>query len=295
MSVSASKTNLVHELFVRTADENYITARWCATNRLNTDFLWLAVHALEKYLKAVLLVNGHSSKRSAAGKKPYSHDIVGLYADVKALSGPLLPSNLSKPADLDFYQWFERTPEQFMGHLFSNGNADNHYLIYGYVTRSQDLHMLDTMVFAIRRLICPLDEPWLPSHDPQLLPFTHRELLARQPDYFESMLMPLDELISAREASPTRAAALNLNVAFAPESYQHEPIRSGSSARDPVIIRRIIDPLESDDPGWTAEGVEIARWFLANVQLPKGKPNDPGVTEQIEAAIEAGRAKHGIP
>ncbi len=55
MSVSASKNNLVHELFVRTADENYIAARWCAINRLNTDFLWLAVHALEKYLKAVLL------------------------------------------------------------------------------------------------------------------------------------------------------------------------------------------------------------------------------------------------
>ncbi|WP_024342605.1 hypothetical protein [Bradyrhizobium japonicum] len=55
MSVEASKNNLARELFVRTADENYVTARWCANNRLNTDFLWLAVHALEKYLKAVLV------------------------------------------------------------------------------------------------------------------------------------------------------------------------------------------------------------------------------------------------
>jgi hypothetical protein len=52
VSVSASKHNLVLELFVRTADENYVTARWCAINQLNTDFLWLSVHALEKYLKA---------------------------------------------------------------------------------------------------------------------------------------------------------------------------------------------------------------------------------------------------
>jgi len=29
-----------------------------------------------------------------------------------------------------------------------NGNADNRYLIYGYVIRSQDLHMLDQMVFG---------------------------------------------------------------------------------------------------------------------------------------------------
>jgi hypothetical protein len=63
VSISASKNNLVHELFVRTADENYIAARWCAINRLNTDFLWLAVHALEKYLKAALLVNGHAKRQ----------------------------------------------------------------------------------------------------------------------------------------------------------------------------------------------------------------------------------------
>ena len=29
MSVAASKHSLVIDLFVRTADENYITARWC--------------------------------------------------------------------------------------------------------------------------------------------------------------------------------------------------------------------------------------------------------------------------
>jgi hypothetical protein len=58
----ALQTDVVHDLFVRTADENYITARSCAVNRLYTDFFWLAVHALEKYLKAVLLLNGSSSK-----------------------------------------------------------------------------------------------------------------------------------------------------------------------------------------------------------------------------------------
>ncbi len=263
MSVSASKNNLVHELLVRTADENYIAARWCAINRLNTDFLWLAVHALEKYLKAVLLVNGRSSRK-------YSHDIVRLYADVKTLAGALLPDTLAKPADLDTDHWFDRTPEQFTEYLLRNGNADNRYLIYGYVTSSQDLHMLDTMVFAIRRLICPLDERMFPRRDPGAPTVTHREILTRQPEHYGRMFMPLDDLISAREASPARAVALNLNVAFAPEDYPHEPLRSGSSARNPVIMRRILDPLESDNPAYAAEGVELARWFLANVQVPKG-------------------------
>lgn len=288
MSVSASKNNLVHELFVRTADENYITARWCAIHHLNTDFLWLAVHALEKYLKAVLLVNGRTSKG-------YRHDIVRLYADVRALAGPLLPDRLQKPADLDIHHWFERSAEDFIAHLLRNGNADNRYLIYGWATRSEDLHMLDAMVFAVRRLICPLESQMFPRSDPDAPTITHREILTRQPGYYGRMAMPLDNLVRVKDESDARQAALNLNTAFAPEDYPHEPMRGGYSAHNPVIIRRVLDPLESDDPRSAAEGVEIARWFLANVQVPKGKPSHPGVTEQIQDAIEAARAKHGLP
>lgn len=288
MSISASKHNLVHELFVRTADENYIAARWCAINRLNTDFLWLAVHALEKYLKAVLLANGGSAKG-------YSHDIVRLYADVRGVAGPLLPDKLKQPADLDIHHWFERSAEDFVEHLLRNGNADNRYLIYGWTTRSEDLHMLDAMVFAVRRLICPLDSRMFPRNDPGAPTVTHREILTRQPEYYGRMAMPLDDLVWAKADTDARRAALNLNMAFAPEDYPHQPMRGGSSARNPVIVRRILDPLESNYPSWAAEGVEIARWFLANVQVPKGKPSDPGVTEQILAAIDAARAKHGLP
>ncbi|RYY25385.1 MAG: HEPN domain-containing protein [Sphingomonadales bacterium] len=288
MTLTASKNDLVHELFVRTADENYVTARWCAINRLNTDFFWLALHAVEKYLKAVLLVN----RRSAKG---YGHDIVKLYAAVKAIAGPLLPDRLEQPADLNIAHWFERTADDFIAHLLRNGNADNRYLIYGYVTRSEDLHMLDMMVFAIRRLICQLDEPHIVSRRPDAPTFTNRELLTRQPEYYTRLSMPLDELVWAREDSDRRTAALNLNMAFAREDFAHTPMRSGSSSRNPVIIRRILDPLESDDATRAAEGIELARWFLANVQVPKGKLEDLGVTEQIQAAIAAAQAKHGLP
>lgn len=216
MSIESSKHNLVLELFVRTADENYVTARWCAINQLNTDFLWLSVHSLEKYLKAVLLINGLSSRRASPGQKWYGHNIVQLYSDVKKLAGPLLPENLLKPKNLEIRHWSERTPEQFMEHLHGNGNADNRYLIYGYSTASQDLHMLDAMVFAVRRLICTLDQRWVPSQQPEAPTFTHRELLERQPNHYGRLFMPLEELIGAREESPKRNAALNLNMAFAP-------------------------------------------------------------------------------
>jgi len=295
VSVTASKNNLISELFVRTADENYITARWCAINHLDTDFLWLAVHALEKYLKAVLLANGRSAKRRGPGQKFYGHDIVMLYEDVKVLAGPLLPENLVKPPDLNTSLWFDRTSTQFVEHLLKNGNADNRYSIYGYVTLSQDLHMLDTMVFAVRRLVCALDERWISSREPGAPTLTNRELLTRQPEYHAGVSMPLDVLIRSREESPKRFAALNLNLAFAPSDFQHEPLRSGTSSRNPVIYRRILEPLASENAQWAAEGVELARWLLENVQIPRGTASDPGVANQIEAAIEAARTKHGIP
>ena len=46
--IHAHQREIVRELFVNTADDSYIAARWCFVERLNVDFFWLAVHALEK-------------------------------------------------------------------------------------------------------------------------------------------------------------------------------------------------------------------------------------------------------
>jgi hypothetical protein len=98
------KSNLVQDLFVRTADENYITARWCVFNHLHIDFFWLGVHALEKYMKAVLLLNGFSSIKDRNGEK-YGHDIIRLYAQVESFAAELLPSLLEKPENLHIHDW----------------------------------------------------------------------------------------------------------------------------------------------------------------------------------------------
>ena len=60
--IHAERHRVVRTLFVDAADENYITACWCFVEGLNVDYFWLSVHALEKYMKADLLLNGHSSK-----------------------------------------------------------------------------------------------------------------------------------------------------------------------------------------------------------------------------------------
>ena len=79
---SAEKHSIINELFIATADDNYVLSRWCFHQHLNVDFFWLAVHSVEKYLKAALLLNGESAKK-------YGHDIVKLYAAVT----PVLSEN----------------------------------------------------------------------------------------------------------------------------------------------------------------------------------------------------------
>jgi len=54
------KGSIITEMYLHTADDNYVVARWAHDNQLFTDFFRNGVHALEKYLKAVPLFNGQS-------------------------------------------------------------------------------------------------------------------------------------------------------------------------------------------------------------------------------------------
>src|SRR5258707_304000 len=67
--------SLVERMFVATADQDYVLARWAAINRLDVNFFWLGLQSVEKYLKAILLFNGQSAKR-------YGHNIPRLYAEI---------------------------------------------------------------------------------------------------------------------------------------------------------------------------------------------------------------------
>jgi hypothetical protein len=185
------KSDLVQDLFVRTADENYITARWCVFNHLHIDFFWLAVHALEKYMKAVLLLNGCSAITDINGKK-YNHLIARLYASIKNLTQELLPDRLNQPLNLKIHNWLTLSPEKFIQRLYRYGDPNNRYLIYGFSMRFQDLHMLDQMVFAIRRLVCPLDDRAFSRRLRSAPAITNREYLANCPSYRGALSMPLD-------------------------------------------------------------------------------------------------------
>jgi hypothetical protein len=212
------------------------------------------------------------------------------------IAGKHLPKKLVKPPKLTIGHWFERTPEDFLKHLYLNGNADNRYLIYGHDTRTEDLHMLDTLVFTVRRLICTLDDPLLKpgAMQPRSSIPTNRDVLLRQPDYCPQQFMALDDLIRSKANDPLRHAALNLNLAFAPTDFVHTGIRGGDSGRVPVILRRVLEPMKREDPAQIREGAETARWLLRNVKLPGDGRTASGVAKELRDAMVDAESRLGI-
>ena len=140
-SIRAEQAVVVRELFVDTADDNYIAARWCFVEGLNVDWFWLSVHALEKFMKAALLLNRRSGKGYGDddGFRPFGHDITALYGQVKSFASDLLPINLARPDQLEIAHWRDETPEDFVDRFHRNGNADNRYQIFGFVQHREDL------------------------------------------------------------------------------------------------------------------------------------------------------------
>jgi len=259
----ASKREIVDNLFTRTADENYITARWCAMNRLQTDFFWLGAHALEKYMKAILLVNGRPVTK-------YGHDILKLHAEISEFAKELLPLSLNKPTGLPYEDWIVRDLQDFIEHFFRYGNPDNRYLIYGYSFRPEDLFMLDQAVFAYRRLICRLDARFIPAQHPNAPEWTNREMLKDSPKYFSYIgsSMPLCQLLKSKEKSPMRDIALDLNYSFATSDYVHPSIELIRSTRTPVLLYNVFDHLRSDDIRTAKLGIELAEWTITNITIP---------------------------
>lgn len=272
------RNNIVYDMYLDTADQNYIVARWCFQRNLALDFLWNATHCLEKIMKAVLLLNGQSGTKAAGERKPYGHDLERLFPEVSALAGDQLPDLLIKPTEVDM-PWQVETVEQFLGRISANGDAHNRYQIYGHTLHREDLYKFDRVVFAIRRLCCPLDSYHIGNIRPGQPTVTFREQLERQADYMPHLVgSRFAKLTDAKASEELRHAALNHNLIFAPD-YDHGELRCGNFALNPVLGRRILEEDEKGAAGArAAETVELADWVIENIALP------PSVRSQLREA-----------
>lgn len=261
------KRDLVEEFFIKTADDNYVNARWCAQYGLDVDFFWLALHCSEKYMKAALLLNGRSAKR-------YQHDIKALYADVQTLAPELLPGTLETPAGLAEHLLFSlgsEPTEKFVERVYFYGQPDNRYQLIGYVKRETDLLKLDQLVFALRRLCQPLESHFISQRDKGIegVPDeTVRQRMVKDDPVPRDLHSSLDETIAGGRGKYLRRIALNWNFPFAPSDYNHGRLRTGHRLANPVTVRRFLEPLDAGTDAQDKHADELWEWAKDNVQLP---------------------------
>jgi hypothetical protein len=122
--------------FVDEADRDYILARHCYRNQYDLQYAWLQSQSLEKYLKAILLFNGKSSryKKNFKGSE-FSHDICSLYEAVK---------------EIDFME-IKAFPEIEMFIRNKKNGAFSRYGTHNVFYNKEDLDYFDWSVFEIRK------------------------------------------------------------------------------------------------------------------------------------------------
>lgn len=266
----AEKHSVVRELFISTADDNYTLARWCFQQKLNVDFFWLAVHCLEKYFKAVLLMNGLSSQG-------YSHRIVDLYEAVRPLAPELLISEFKRPDNMPAGMWRVETVLEFLSRLYQDGNADNRYLIYGYGRNAEDLFKLDQVVFSVRRLTQALEVRYVGDQESDGLPtYSRREAIGMRPERHENMQSNLEQTMEGKRGEELQKVLLNWNFPFTDHHYQHEQSTFMSASQNPILTTRLYDPLDCGTSHF-AEADRLWNWVKTNIQLP------PALVTKIEA------------
>lgn len=117
-------------------DRDYIAARILHVHHLDTQFLWAASQAIEKYLKAILVFNFTSAKR-------LGHNLGNALERVRTI--PSLDVQLSTAA-LDYIRYLDE-------------EGQNRYFDFPSDLRSDALLRLDRTVWEIRRYCQALSSP----------------------------------------------------------------------------------------------------------------------------------------
>ena len=254
------KNSVVKSMFIDMADRDYVASRLAYRMQMYNLFFWSAGQAIEKYLKASLLLNGKSAK--------FGHDLIELFQEVSKYAADLFPEKLTKPDELSSNSWREESPSDFLIRFNEYANPHTRYNLTGYVTLDEDLFHLDQFVFAVRRMAVALEAyPFISPKSPRPgSPRTMRELLKRA-----HRLQPYNlEFKKALEKIPDLSmheAALSGNFPFAPPGHVHEDVRVGTVLSIPVLDFMIVGEEENSSEALVAAA--LADWTVANIRLPK--------------------------
>lgn len=253
-------------MFVATADENYIVARWAFLRGLYIDFFWLASHAVEKYFKAILLLNGHSARR-------YGHDIERLHRAVRRFDSRLVFGPLARPSfmqDLEPDVWRDEAVDAFIARMNEMGDPNNRYMLYGYVVSTTDLYKLDQLIWSIRRHCRPLETQTPRADIGRAITIDPVDQLNRNRGLWHlSGMLPLEKALGQRADGDLRATLIAFNEPFAPSASHVLSQYRNASANPPLADW--FERLRSQQarPETRATANKTLSWVLQNVDLMK--------------------------
>jgi hypothetical protein len=261
MDINDRRNQLIREMFVRTADQNYFAARICYHLNMPIDFWWMAAQTVEKLLKAIALVHGDKVN-------DLSHE--GTW-DRACRRSTLDDFDLQEP----LINGKKRTAKEFVHVTEDRGSANARYNDRGHDLQQADLQHLDETVHRLRGYCStPInygffkpngsEEPWFVADD-----------------------LPLETLIHGRSRIAVGRVIAGFPLPTIDEGWKDElrdhlyrgnrffgDGRLGSSrnlwARPP--LSELLDALAlSPQPQWA---VELGRWLLDNVKLDKDLKSD---------------------
>ncbi|TAH37511.1 MAG: HEPN domain-containing protein [Alphaproteobacteria bacterium] len=250
----------IYKMFVSSADENYILARLAFHNCLHTDFLWLILHAIEKYLKAILLFNGQSVKNNKHDIKSLFERVIAIYEDIAVAEfNPVLIGQF----------WSKESFAQFIGRLNDRGCPDNRYMTYGYSIRGDELLKADQVIWTIRRY-CRRPNQILRNEEGLSHILDWKEVLGKNQKKWElTQNQPIERIIRTRSPEQLYSAFIYLNVPFAPNyphAVQNISLPQKESPFSYEIDRIASEQISMDDFNETCQFFD---WAIDNMILAK--------------------------
>ena len=267
------KYEIIQKMLIQTADQNYAVARFSFLNQLYFDFFWSSVHALEKYYKATLLLNG----RTAIG---YHHNIEKLHHDVSEICDIISDLNFEKPNFMPDNKWIDEPLTKFISRINQSGNPNNRYNTYGFSCFSSDIWKLDFLIWNIRRCCRPLNE--CPFVDGE----TWLDFLKNNPkEWQHSRFELLEKAINNEKISEElKNVLLKGNNAFLPEKAMLFRGLGVSANNSPIsMLFTWIGDVSSKT---SQDKIEAIEWAVSNVHFSKENK------QEIETELERIKAIH---
>ena len=147
--IESKIVQVIYDSFIIPADEDYLTARLLAQNGLPRAFYWAASQAIEKYLKAILLLEGQPVKKFKG------HSIKPLFDEASKFCVHLKNIELTFDENIKIDGEVRELVEpisldSFLSEIEQFGSAHNRYNAYGVKFKTWNLFALDKLMFEIR-------------------------------------------------------------------------------------------------------------------------------------------------